>query len=156
MLAVNLSMRRENVMVCARHGNKYRLPSTTLCLALLLVAMAFAGPALSSDTVTLTHFGPESFVRNTGAPSPVVRTFNVPSAQGTFTLRVINGTGAGDNAVSSAVVDVNGTTILKANDFNQNVSQISRTLTNLAQGANTLSVELKSIPSSYLTHCCPR
>ncbi|MDA8178745.1 MAG: PASTA domain-containing protein [Deltaproteobacteria bacterium] len=135
----------------ARSGHGFFLQRTIPFLTVLLVAFASAAPALSSDTVTLTHFGPESFVRNTGAPSPVVRTFNVPSAQGTFTLRVINGTGAGDNAVSSAVVDVNGTTILKANDFNQNVSQISRTLINLAKAANTVSVEVKSIPSSYLT-----
>ena len=127
------------------------LQRTIPFLTVLLVAFASAAPALSSDTVTLTLFGPESFVRNTGAPSPVVRTFNVPAAQGTFTLDVINGTGAGDNAVSSAVVDVNGSTILKANDFNQNISRITRILTNLGQGANTLSVEVKSIPSSYLT-----
>ena len=134
----------------ARRGNGYYLQRTILFLV-PFVAFASVVPALSSDTVTLTLSGPESFVRNTGAPSPVVRSFNVPSAQGTFTLRVINGTGGGDNAVSLAVVDVNGTTILKANDFNQNVSQISRTLTNLVQGVNTLSVEVKSIPSSYLT-----
>lgn len=108
--------------------------SVGLAIVALFGSLSGPVPASASGTLTLPLFGPESFVRNTGAPSPVVRTFNVPAAQGTFTLDVINGTGGGDNAVSSAVVEVNGTTILKANDFNQNISRITRTLTNLGRG----------------------
>ncbi len=119
------------------------------CAAVLL-GLVYPPGAHSTDTVTLTLFGPESFQRST---SPILRNFNVPATQGTFTLFLTNGDGAGHDMVSSATVLVNGATIVRSSDFNQQVYQITKPLSNLVQGSNTLSVQVsnKSSTSAYIT-----
>ncbi len=79
------------------------------------------------------------------------RAFSVPGTQGSFALRLDNGSAAGENQVSSAVVKVNGTTVVKTSDLSQKVRRLDVPLTNLVKGPNTLSVEVRSIPSSYVT-----
>ncbi len=82
--------------------------STGSALFLSLVALlAVAPPARGSDTLTLLLFGRESFDRSA---SPYARTFAVPSTQGTFSMNLINGDGAGNDPISSAIIKVNGTT----------------------------------------------
>jgi len=123
--------------------------SATFPLILLLVSCASL--AFASDTATVSLFSPDAFYRNTGAPGPVVRTFSVPAVEGTFALRVENGDGATDNLISSAVVKVNGVTVVKTSDLSQQVATVERSLTNLVKGANTLEVEVRSVPSSYIS-----
>lgn len=105
----------------------------------------------ATGTVSVVLHPPEVFSRSTGAAGPVVRSFTVPSAAGSFTLRVTNGNGIGEEGVSSAVIKVNGEAVVSTSDLNQRVTAIERPLTNLVSGANTLEVEVRSIPSSYLT-----
>jgi len=117
-----------------------------------LLVLGLAGTASwASNTVTMNLFPPEAFYRNAGAPAPFVRTFDVPSLRGIFVLHLGNGSPAGENLVSSAVVKVNGVTAVKTSDLNQQVTQLDVPLANLMEGANTLSVEVRSIPSSYIT-----
>lgn len=104
-----------------------------------------------SDTVTLALFPAEAFVRNTGAPQAVTRTFSVPTTQGAFVLHVDNGSPTGDDLISSAVIQVDGVAVVRASDLNQRVTYLDIPLTNLNKGQNTLSVEVRSIPSSYVT-----
>jgi len=107
--------------------------------------------AVGTASVTLPLFAPEVFHRNTGSPTTIVRTFSVPATGGTFTLHVLNGDGATDNLVSAAVIKVNGTMLVKTSDLNQRVDIMDRPLTNLVKGANTLEIEVRSVPSSYIT-----
>jgi hypothetical protein len=122
-------------------------PATLLSILLFLLA---AAGSFASDTVALNLFPTEAFQRDTGKPTAVVRTFTVPATTGTFTLHVTNGDGATDNLVSSAVIRVNGATIVTPSDLNQHVATLDRSLTNLVKGKNTLEVEVRSIPSSYI------
>src|SRR5574341_1521519 len=116
----------------------------------LFVSLFVPASGYPSDNVTWTLFGPESFSRSSGV---ALRNFNVPSTQGTFTLRLKNGDDAGNNKVSSATVKVNGATIVRSSDFNQQVVWIIKPLTNLVAGSNTRSVEVsnKSSTSSFVT-----
>src|SRR5574341_1392939 len=116
----------------------------------LFVPLFVPASGYPSDNVTWTLFGPESFSRSSGV---ALRNFNVPSTQGAFTLRLKNGDDAGNNKVSSATVKVNGATIIRSSDFNQQVVWIIKPLTNLVAGSNTLSVEVsnKSSTSSFVT-----
>jgi RHS repeat-associated protein len=125
--------------------------SLRVVLAVTVLSLLFPAFGFSSDTLTLTLFGPEAFFRDPSGP--VLRNFTVPSTQGTFTLTLKNGDDAGNNKISSATVKVNGATIARQSDFNQQVVWIIKPLTNLVPGSNTLSVEVsnKSSTSSFVT-----
>lgn len=95
-------------------------------------------------------FGPENFVRATGAPQTVTRTFNVTNPSGPATLCLANGgTNSQFRRVSSATVTLNNTQVVRQNDFNQQVSSITRSVT-LAT-TNTLQVRVASAPGSGFT-----
>ena len=55
----------------------------------------------------------------------------------------------GKNRVSSGTLKINGVEIVNESDFNQKVDKIERTI--VLQTANTISVELKSGPGSFIT-----
>lgn len=96
---------------------------------------------------TFVAFGPESFVRSTGQPSPVTRNFSVLNPRTTYTLHINNGGLQGEFArVSSAVITLNGVQIAGPNDFNQTVTMIDKPVTLLS--TNTLALELRSQPGS--------
>lgn len=101
----------------------------------------------AAATVEVTLHGPKTYVRTTGSPDVLEDAF--PGVVGEATIIVTNGGQDGENAVSSAVITVNGNVVFRAKDFNQNVSELTATL-NL-QEDNTLRVDLRSIPESYLT-----
>jgi hypothetical protein len=65
----------------------------------------------------------------------------VPSA-GSYPITLLNGVGGG--RCSSGVVTVNGSTVFRESDFNQNVARLNASV-NL-QAENALTVELKSQP----------
>jgi len=93
---------------------------------------------------------PEDFVRGRGVPVIVTRTFAVLDPSAAYTLVVHNGGSANQyKLVSSAVITLNGTTVLGPSDFNQPALLIRKTVKLL--GANTLTVELRSIPDSGIT-----
>ncbi|MHB8832979.1 MAG: PKD domain-containing protein [Desulfobacteria bacterium] len=130
-----------------RHNRCRRFGSVVVLGLLLLPAVA----VFAADMVTVPLFPGEVFYRDTGAPFAVTRTFTVPATEGTFVLRLVNGDGATDNLVSSAVVRVNGAALVSGKDLNQHVYTLERPVTNLVKGQNTLEVEVRSVPSSYIT-----
>ena len=101
---------------------------------------------VDSFAVEVTLLGPKQFMRQRGKPFVVTMTF--PGCIGSGTIHITNGTLAGTNRVSRAVINVNGQEICGANDFNLEVSQ-SLLPINLKE-QNTLSVNLSSEVGSYL------
>ena len=103
-------------------------------LFLLSPAVSLAG--------TFTAFGPQDFLRGTGAPVTETRSFTVRNPTTTYTLRIFNGGLKGDlGRVSSAVIRVNGRAVVGPQEFNQNVGLIERQISLLT--ANLLAVELR-------------
>ncbi len=123
------------------------LVTTAMVLLLTAGVSSAAGPA----TATVPLFSPEVFQRSTSAPAAVTRNFVVSATTGTFTLHVQDGDGAADNLVSAAVIKVNGAMVVTTSDLNQRVDIVDRALTNLVKGDNTLEIEVRSVPSSYIT-----
>ncbi len=105
-------------------------------------------PSFASDTVTLTLFPSENI---SSAQGKVTRTFSVPATQGTFTLTVVNGDGAGGQAASSGTVKINGSTVVSSSELNENVQTLNKTLTNLVRGSNSIEVKVNSEHSAYVT-----
>jgi hypothetical protein len=94
-----------------------------------------------------TIYGPRKFICAKGKPVVVTETFSAPSAT-TYNLIVLNGEN-GKNRVSSATLKINGIEILRESDFNQQVDRIERSVS--LQPYNSISVELKSDPGSFIT-----
>jgi hypothetical protein len=116
-------------------------------LAALLVAVLQS----TSQANTFVAFGPQTFVRGTGKPTPVTVNFTVPDPNTTFTLQ-IDGSG-----VSSAIVTLNGVDIFKDREEREErgqrgdkeVTHLEKAVTLL--GANRLTVELRGKPGESLT-----
>jgi hypothetical protein len=113
------------------------------CLV-LLAAVTLLVDAASGQTAL---FGPERFVRDKGSPRAITRNFSAPAPTGSFTLVVDNGKDA--DAVSSAVITLNGVTVVGPDTFNSQVQQVTRPIA--LRPTNTLTVELQSAPGSSLT-----
>jgi PKD repeat protein len=114
-------------------------------LAFVLISMVLWGINVSPSTKTI--YGPRKFIRATGKPVVVTETFSAPDAT-TYNLIVFNGEN-GKNRVSSATLEINGIEILGPSDFNQQVDRIERSVSLLL--SNSISVELKSAPGSFIT-----
>ena len=99
---------------------------------------------------TFVARAPEDFVRATGAPVTLTRTFSVLDPTTTFTIVIQNG---GSNnkfgRVSSAVVTLNGNEIVGPSEFNQQVATIQKPVT--LQATNTFTVELRGAPGGGFT-----
>jgi hypothetical protein len=113
------------------------------CLV-LLAAVTFPVGVVSGQTAL---FGPERYVRDRGSPRAIIRTFAIPTPTGSFTLVVELDKDAG--AVSSAVITLNGVTIVGPDAFTPPVQRITRSIG--LRPTNTLTVELRSAPGSSLT-----
>ncbi len=105
----------------------------------------------SADAHTLTVYGPESFIRNTGKPVIVTHTFTVLTSNNACTLKIYNGgmEDSGFKRVSSAVISLNGVQVVEPNEFNQNVELIEKPVTLSAE--NQLSVEVRGKPGGAIT-----
>ena len=123
-----------------------RNKSFFISLAFVFITVILWGVNLSPSTMTI--YGPRKFIRATGKPVVVTETFSAPSATAHYNLIVLNGE-KGKNRVSSATVKINGIEILRESDFNQQVDRIQRTIS--LQTSNSISVELKSAPGSFIT-----
>jgi hypothetical protein len=94
-------------------------------------------------------FGPENFVRSTGKPEVVRRTFPA-AADGIHTLCVANrGIQQQYGAVTSAEIGVNGSAVFQPRHFKQLVTLLKSDVT--LGTSNTLSVSIASAPGSGLT-----
>src|SRR6266511_2740011 len=125
--------------------------------ALIPAQALFGAPQSAPRTRTasatlreLPFFGPQKYVRTTGAKDVYTAKINVPAwLASPFRLHVDNGNADGTNRVSSATIDINGTTVLSQSDFNQNAAMDDRTVT--LTPSTTLTVTLASKPASFLT-----
>ncbi len=93
-------------------------------------------------------YGPKKFIRSTGKPVMITETFSVVNTTVQYRLVVLNGQ-KGKDRVSSATVKINGIEILRERDFNQQVDRIERSIS--LGSLNSISVELKSAPGSFIT-----
>ena len=105
------------------YGRTNALLSTIYFLAMTLLTLC--------SNITLADirvFGPEKYTRETGAPQRIVKTFSVQDVHGDFTLVVQNGEGT-RGRVSSAVIALNGVTVVNPDAFNKNVDVIRKAVT---------------------------
>ena len=119
-------------------------------LGLLGVLTLFIVPDTSLARV-IKVFGPENFVRSSGRPAAEVRQFEVQSPKDSeFNLHVFYGGLKKDfkGIVPSAVVKLNGRTVVTPNDLNRNTHYIKKPVT--LSETNRLSVELRGSPGSGL------
>lgn len=112
-------------------------------LFLLMATLAQAG--------TFTVFGPADYRRATAAPVTTRQTFTVTNPALDYHLRIVNGGAAGAfERVTSAVITVNGLTIITPDDFNDTAPvTIERPVT--LSASNELTVELRGKPGAGLT-----
>jgi len=91
-----------------------------------------------------------TFKRSKGKPVEETLKFDLgPQFFGPFTLQLTNGTADGHHRVDSAIIRVNGQLVFEPNDFNEQVKEVSRTVSLLP--TNKLSVELRGAPGDLLT-----
>jgi hypothetical protein len=111
--------------------------------ALLPVAGWAAGTPVSL-------LGPKTLTRTEGKPDRFALPFSLPSGvEVPFTLKVTNGTPAGQNRISSASVVLNGVEVIKEGAFNPQVAVVERTVS--LSATNHLVVELRSAPGSFVS-----
>ena len=114
--------------------------------ALLLFFLGLAG---LSQAEQVTVFGPEQYTRTKGRPNVYTDSFSIPKPSGEGRLIVKNGREDGKHRISSAVIYFNGEQVFGPSHFNQKVSELEATVNLLEQ--NTLSLNIRSKPESYLT-----
>ena len=116
-----------------------------LCLCFSLFA-----PAKADD---LSVFGPETFLRESGSPVVVERSFTVTDLSALFRLQISNGNLQDDTSttdlVSSSEIYLNDLKVVGEQNFNQNIDALTIPIT--LQAFNTLSVELRGKPGGQLT-----
>jgi len=114
------------------------------CTIVALMLVSILSPAVTASVV----YGPAQFNRTGGGPDLAQDNFSLSRTDGNFSLFIKNGDGV-ENLTSSALVRLNGETVVKTNEFNQNVFLISKNIS--VQPTNGLEVEVRSIPGSYIT-----
>lgn len=119
-----------------------------MSIALLAFLTVGGVPATAG---TFTPFGPQNYVRGSGAPVTETGTFTVLNPATQYTLKAFNGGLVNDQTelVSSTVVTVNGVQVLGESNFNQNVREVDVPV--VLQGSNTISVQVRGQPGGTLT-----
>ena len=110
------------------------------CLSILVTWFTLvAAPCLANP---FTAFGPQTFRRAEGTPVTVKATFQVlnPSAQYFVRLRT--------DGVASAVISLNGVTIIDPSRFNENVTSIEAPVT--LKAGNEIAVEVHGGPGGTI------
>src|SRR4051812_1274689 len=110
-----------------------------LCACLAIAALA----AVPASARTFVVHGPGSYGRSTSAPQDVTSTFFANPSLTTYSIAIT------DSTESSAVVTLNGVDIFSPNDFNGQVTQVSKTVA--VRSENTLRVQLRGAPDSGFT-----
>ncbi|MDH4099778.1 MAG: hypothetical protein OEV28_04320, partial [Nitrospirota bacterium] len=125
------------------NGKRFKkIVLSMLCLVMVFSAAASAGtfPALKATT----------FARGEDKPVYVDAPFSVKNLFVPYILRVQNGGANGEfDRVSSAVMKINGATILDSGSFSQQVALIEKQVPVVL--SNVLSLEIRSIPGSAMT-----
>jgi hypothetical protein len=109
----------------------------------------FLTPAGASVEVSLINSADGTFVRGTGDPITVLKTFSGKS--GPAKIIVYNGGTQDDlgEKVSSSIISVNGNIVFAPSEFSQNVLTTEKTV-NLIEGNNHLEVQLKGKPGGKI------
>lgn len=116
---------------------------------LLLSALVFSLPASTiAASSQATVFGPKTYTRTSGRPNSFQENFTASNISSSFTLIVQNGDG-GENRTHNARIILNGVEVVGPNDFNQSMDSIQKPVAVLE--SNTLTVELRSAPGSFIT-----
>src|SRR5262252_3101924 len=89
---------------------RFRARLFSLLFALTALAV-YSADAFGAGAPMYTVYGPRTFTRTTGKPTPITETFTVRVPGASSTLRVVDG------GITSAVVSVNGATVLSPSDF---------------------------------------
>jgi len=121
--------------------------SWALSILKAVIFLSVFGITAGAFAATFTARPPENFVRGSGQPATVTRTFTVLDPTTTFTLVIHNG-GLNNEfrRVSSAVVTVNDREVAGPSDFNEQASVIQKAVT--PEATNTFTVELRGAPGS--------
>lgn len=116
---------------------------------LLVSALVFSLPSFTvAASSQATVFGPKTYTRTSGRPNSFQENFTASNISSSFTLIVQNGDG-GENRSNSGRIVLNGVEVLGPNDLNQPLDSIQKSVTLLEN--NTLTVELRSRPGSFIT-----
>jgi glucodextranase-like protein len=128
-----------------------RISACQFCRVILAFLTLLMAGATSARAGTFTVFGPQDYLRDTGAPVTVTSTFSASNLNTQYTLKVFNG-GLRDDVtelVSSGFVVVNGIQVIGPDNFNQNVTEVDVPVT--LQASNTISVQVRGQPGGKLT-----
>ena len=108
---------------------------------------------VSIETLSLAQsppiFGPNKYLRATGAPNVYSGAFRVCNPGATYKLIIENGDGE-LNRVSAATIMLNGQEVVKNNEFSQKVDKIEKTVSLLPE--NTIDVKLAGGPGGFIRH----
>ena len=119
-----------------------------LILSFLSIVLLLFGPNFVIDSLGQAPvFGPEKYIRETGKPQKITKTFSVQNIEGEFTLNVQNGEGK-RGRVSSAVIELNGVRVVGPNEFNKQVDLITKPIS--LEQQNEISVEVRSEPGTWI------
>ena len=125
------------------------IPIKLLRVSLVICLFVIGLPVLVSAG-EFSAFGPQYFIRGTGAPETVTHSFSVQDPNTEFFLRVYNG-GLQDSeaeSVSSSIISLNGIQVIGPEQFNQTVTFLETPVT--PQLDNTIGVEVRSKPGGLL------
>ena len=137
----NLNQRMSNANTSVTQG---RWAHYLLLSALVFSLLAFTITASGQATV----FGPKTYTRTAGRPNSFQENFTASNISSSFTLIVQNGD-SGENRSNSARIILNGVEVVGPNDLNPAGDSIRKAVTLLAN--NTITVELRSRPGSFIT-----
>lgn len=114
-----------------------------LFIALVVFASLCSSAHVAAYAGTFTAFGPQTYPRSTGQPIPISNTFSVlnPSTQYILQVQVAG--------VASAIISVNGVTVVFTSDFDMNETYVERPV--VLQASNVLAGEVRGKPDGQIT-----
>ncbi|KCZ72848.1 hypothetical protein ANME2D_01283 [Candidatus Methanoperedens nitroreducens] len=118
-------------------------PFTSYIVIALILVSTFS-PAATASIV----YGPVKFERTNGAPATVQDNFSLSRINGNYTLYIQNGDEE-NNQSSSSLIRLNGETVVRTNEFNQNIRLIEKNIA--VQEKNELEIQVRSSPGSHTT-----
>ena len=120
-------------------------------VGVVILLNCFSSPGYSVPIKgSFTIIGPRHFERITERPATLVTAFTAPKAASGYTLRLFNGGDRGQfRPASSAVVVVNGKTVLGPSDFNPKISMLERAVS--LNTSNEIAVEVRGGPGTGFT-----
>ena len=116
-------------------------------LRLVAIVAFLAWPSIIGVSLEVVVFGPQTYLRGTGEPVTVTKTFRIDSITNPFRLRVTN------HGVTSAVISMNGREVFGPGDFTgqEKDGTVLERPVSLSAGDNTIAVELRSTPGTSLS-----